>query len=120
MSNDKGWYGVDLDRTLAFFDHWRGPEHIGEPIPEMLERVKGWLKEGREVRIFTARVYHDGTPGRIREANHARIAIYDWCWKYFGLHLLVTNVKDYDMIELWDDRARQVEENTGRLIGDVV
>ena len=25
----KGWIGVDLDGTLAQYDHWRGIEHIG-------------------------------------------------------------------------------------------
>lgn len=27
----------------------------GDPIPAMLERVKQWIAEGRDVRIFTAR-----------------------------------------------------------------
>ena len=30
-----GWIGVDLDGTLAFYDMWRGMEHIGKPIPAM-------------------------------------------------------------------------------------
>lgn len=54
MSN-KGWIGVDLDGTLAHYDGWKGPEHIGAPIPAMVERVKAWLAEGKEVRISTAR-----------------------------------------------------------------
>ena len=45
-----GWIGVDLDGTLAYYDYWRGPEHIGEPIPAMLERVQRWLAEGKDVR----------------------------------------------------------------------
>jgi hypothetical protein len=53
---NQGWIGVDLDGTLAYYDHWRGAEHIGEPIPAMLERVKRWLADGKDVRIFTARV----------------------------------------------------------------
>lgn len=36
-----GWIGVDLDGTLAFYDSWRGIDHIGAPIPLMLQRVKG-------------------------------------------------------------------------------
>jgi len=51
-----GWIGVDLDGTLAYYDEWRGLYHIGEPIPAMVDRVKRWLAEGRDVRIFTARV----------------------------------------------------------------
>jgi len=49
------WIGVDLDQTLAFYDEWRGVDHIGEPIPNMLEMVKGLLESGETVKIFTAR-----------------------------------------------------------------
>ena len=54
MSN-KGWIGVDLDGTLAYYDQWRGEHHVGEPILPMLDRVKKWLSEGREVRICSWR-----------------------------------------------------------------
>ena len=52
----RGWIGVDLDGTLAEYNGWQGPANIGAPIPAMVERVKAWLEEGRDVRIFTARV----------------------------------------------------------------
>ncbi len=51
-----GWYGVDLDGTLAHYDGWMGPTEIGPPISKMVHRVRRWLAEGRDVRIFTARV----------------------------------------------------------------
>ena len=35
---------------------------------------------------------------------------------HFGVVLPVTNVKDWHMLELWDDRAVQVEPNTGRRV----
>jgi hypothetical protein len=35
-----GWIGIDLDGTLAFRGEWQGHNHIGEPIPLMLKRVK--------------------------------------------------------------------------------
>jgi hypothetical protein len=96
-----GWIGVDLDGTLAYYngDH----ETIGPPIPAMLARVKAWLAEGREVRIFTARAIDP----------RAKRDIQDWCLEYIGAPLAVTNKKDPAMIELWDDRAVQVEKNTG-------
>ena len=50
----RGWIGVDLDGTLATHDGKRS-QRIGAPIPAMVERVKMWLREGREVRIVTAR-----------------------------------------------------------------
>lgn len=104
------WIGVDLDGTLAHYDGWKGVEHIGEPVPAMAERVKQWLAEGKEVRIFTARIAHGDPRG-------ARNYVQDWCFKHFGRGLEVTNVKDFGMSELYDDRAVQVEMNTGRLIG---
>lgn len=108
-----GWIGVDLDGTLAFYDGWKGAENIGEPIMPMLDRVNGWLNDGVTVKIFTARVSHDNTKERITEAKYAHAAIERWCLKYIGRVLPITNVKDYGMITLWDDRCVQVEHNTG-------
>ena len=98
-----GWIGVDLDGTLAQYDGWRGPDHIGEPVPAMAFRVRKWLSEGREVRIFTARA---SVPEQIP-------VVAAWCKKHFGCELTVTNVKDFGMVELWDDRAVRVVENKG-------
>jgi FMN phosphatase YigB (HAD superfamily) len=105
-----GWIGVDLDGTLAHYTGWNGHEHIGEPVPLMLERVKKWIAEGQEVRIFTARASVD---------EHVEI-VEEWCLKHVGRKLEVTNVKDYKMIQLWDDRAVQVLPNTGRAVLDEV
>lgn len=104
----KGWIGVDLDGTLAHYDGWKSPEHIGDPVPAMLKRVTAWLAEGREVRIFTARVSHQTV-----DVEAARIVIQNWCLKHVGIVLEVTCSKDFNMIELWDDRCVQVQSNTG-------
>jgi hypothetical protein len=110
----KGWIGVDLDGTLARYDGFKGETHIGPPVPVMLERVKGWLRAGYEVRIVTARA----EPCVDRDEYVAvRQAIKYWCLEHIGVELTITNEKDYQMIELYDDRAVQVEANTGRLIG---
>lgn len=114
----KGWIGVDLDGTLAHYDGWKGLDHIGPPIPAMHDRVKRWLEEGHDVRIFTARVSHDGSAKRMLEAQHAMIRVMDWCVQHFNKTLPVTCVKDFSMIELWDDRAVQVRANTGEPIGE--
>jgi hypothetical protein len=124
MSN--GWIGVDLDGTLAYYDYWRGPEHIGEPIPAMLERVQRWLAEGKDVRIFTARVERatvalsPANPNSDASQNFSVVeaCIRRWCEKHIGRPLPTTCCKDYGMIELWDDRAIQVIPNTGRTIAD--
>jgi hypothetical protein len=108
----RGWIGVDLDATLAHYTGWTGDErHIGEPIPLMAERVRRWLKDGIEVRIFTARVNPTVPP---RDITTVTSAIQDYTEKHFGTRLKVTCQKDYAMVALWDDRCIQVEPNTGR------
>lgn len=120
------WIGVDLDGTLAF-DIPGGDFHpmkIGEPIPCMVEMIRHWLAQGQEVRIFTARAstkdHHTVSP---LSAEHYRrqvvAAIKAWCLKHIGVELEVTCEKDYQMWLLYDDRARQVERNTGRVAGCV-
>ena len=105
---DNGWIGVDLDGTLAVYHGWVSPDHIGEPIPKMLNRIKKWLSEGRRVKIFTARCT---IPEHIPY-------IEEWLEKHGIGGLEVTNVKDFHMIELWDDRCVQVEPNTGEVVGN--
>lgn len=103
-----GWIGVDLDGTLAEYTSGdfanKGPNFIGKPIQKMLDRVKQWLAEGKDVQIFTARA---------TDGNLTRRAIAAWCIYHLGKELPITHCKDYDMIELWDDRAVQVIPNTG-------
>ena len=102
-----GWIGVDLDGTLAHYEGWKGADNIGPPVQKMLERVKAWLAQGREVRIFTARVsrgpYRDEAVRQIKQ----------WLLQHGLPDLEVTNEKDYGMVELWDDRCVQVQANTG-------
>lgn len=105
----RGWIAVDLDGTLAHYTGWQGAHHIGDPVPLMLERVKQWLAEGKDVRIFTARVSATGPEG-----VRARLLVENWCEKHLGRAIPVTNQKDYGMVELWDDRCVQVVANTGR------
>ncbi len=118
-----GWIGVDFDGTLATYGTWLGPEHMGEPIGPMVERVKRWLAEGREVRIFTARVgacgrtNGDGNSDDEAFANQQRAQIERWCLQHIGQVLPVTATKDFGMLELWDDRAVQVRPNTGEPVG---
>jgi len=106
------WIGVDLDGTLAKYDRWRGPEHIGEPVSIMVLRVKNWLKAGRDVRIFTARIVGPN-------AYIAKRVIERWCKRYIGVILPITNRKDQNMEILFDDKAVHVGLNTGR-IGRIV
>lgn len=119
------WIGVDFDGTLAEYHGWSGWNQFGKPIPAMVERVKKWLEDGKEVRIFTARVglvlgavekcKHTGQSF----TNHMMIAaIQNWTEKHCGARLQVTCVKDWRMVELWDDRAVGVVANTGETLVD--
>lgn len=101
-----GWIAVDLDGTLAEY-HGIGDGSIGKPIPPMVKRVKRWLSEGRDVRIFTARVA--GPHAALDERRKIRA----WCQEHLGQELEVTNQKDHGTVEIWDDRAVQVRKNTG-------
>lgn len=128
-----GWIGVDLDATLARYDGWKGPTVIGDPIPAMVERVKQWRREGRDVRIFTARVWapseedlraadtatgYEAMRARQREVIAARFAIRQWCVDNIGEPLPITCQKDLACMEIWDDRAVQVIPNSGIAIRD--
>lgn len=105
------WVGFDLDRTLAHYESGSWPK-IGEPVPAMVEVLKEHLAAGVRVKILTARAWSED-PDRDK---HIR-AVKDWCLKHIGQELEVTAEKDYGMIRFYDDRAVQVEPNTGRLIG---
>lgn len=114
MSNDDlrargegpGYILVDLDRTLAEYIGWFNQGTvIGAPIPAMVERVQRWLHSNIEVRIFTARA------SRKDDAELAKIEAF--CVENFGRALKVQNWKDFDCIQIWDDLAVTVEENTG-------
>ena len=116
-----GWIGVDLDGTLAKYDGFKGPEVIGVPVEKMLKRVKATLAAGKSVKVFTARVaplfLRGETSERVEEARKAKTAVEKWCREHIGRRLPVTAVKDWQCVEIWDDRCRQVKENTGEFVG---
>lgn len=107
MANKKV-IGVDLDGTLAHYDHWRGSDHIGKPIPKMYKQVINWIAEGHEVRIFTARASTD-EPQNIPP-------IKAWLKEHNLPDLKITNIKGWDITEFYDDRAFHVRPNTGEIV----
>ena len=108
------WTGVDLDKTLAVYNEYVSHDYIGEPIPAMVERVQKMLMAGKTVKIFTARMSDVDPKKRLEILD----AIHAWTLKHIGRSLEATCIKDYGMVELWDDRARELEPNTGRYIGE--
>lgn len=113
-SLSSAWIGVDLDGTLARYDKWRGADHVGEPIWGIVQKIKEKLKSGRRIKIFTARVCD---PTR----NHLVIPPIRNFLGLCGLprDLEITNVKDFNCIEFWDDRAKQVVPNEGLFLEDL-
>jgi hypothetical protein len=109
MGFKEPWIGVDLDGVLAtnnLKDLYFSYSHIGPPIMPMVRRVKRWLRQGKTVKIFTARV--EGGKDAI---NYIQI----WLMDYAGLPMLeVTNIKDSGMVEIWDDLAVNVPINSGK------
>jgi phosphoribosylamine-glycine ligase len=104
-----GWTGVDLDGTLAKYSGYT--KYPGEPIPKMVERVRRWVNDGREVRIVTARV------APLHEDRFEQLVIvHDWVKQHIGHPLEVIAHKDMHMKTLWDDRVIQVEEGTGKRV----
>jgi hypothetical protein len=123
----EGWIGFDLDGTLATYDGWKGIDHIGEPVKSMVELIRKLHHQGRRVKILTARVaprkLEDGTVGEQyivvpdkcggATRQYAHQYIYDWCHFNLGFVPEIVYAKDHLMLELYDDRVKQVEPNTG-------
>lgn len=114
MTNVKGpaVHAVDFDATLAEYDTYKGPLVFGKPIPKIVDRVKDWLKAGDQVVLFTARVNEPNPNLKLQIV----LGLHAWCQKNIGQVLEVTATKTKDMTDFWDDRAVQVERNTGKLV----
>lgn len=113
------WIGFDLDGTLAKYDGWQGSDHIGDPIKPIVDLAIKYLDEGVTVKVFTARVAGIGIVDVGKSAALTEADVCDpiraWCKKHIGQELEITNVKDFGMIMLYDDRCVSVEANTGNM-----
>lgn len=107
------WVGVDLDGTLANYKSGGGLlTSVGEPIQPIVDRVKKLIAKGFRVKIFTARASEPDQIPLVKAWCVEQGLVYD-----DGMPLEVTNVKDYSMIQLWDDRAIAIEHGTGKVLG---
>lgn len=147
----EGWYGFDLDGTLAKYDGWKGIDNIGEPVKPMVDLIKRMHEEGKVVKILTARIAprlcgethatgcrcghceeeaskppvmqeqylaelgKDGMTVKRRASDYIR----DWCAANLGFLPAIVYQKDHLMLELYDDRVKQVVPNEGWLIEDI-
>lgn len=112
--NDR-WIGVDFDHTLATDTPNRSdPYTLGEPIQEMVNRVKDWVAKGYTVKLLTARMNEiSHTSKQPRDLQRMERLLQEWCLKHIGSILPCTASKDRRMEVLWDDRAVRVVKNTG-------
>ena len=109
------WIGVDLDGTLATWYDGQRAHEIGLVIEPIRDLIIDWLDEGVcDVKIFTARV---AVKDMMQEEVVVEL-IQDWLEANGMPRLEVTNIKDQYMVELYDDRAVQVEFNTGYIMGE--
>lgn len=136
----KGWYGFDLDGTLAKYNGWKGIDHIGDPVEPMVELMKRMHDEGKVVKIMTARVAPKENPETkpnpyrtgnwcVPEPDVQTWALKDewtplefiqeWCYRTLGFVPEVVYQKDHLMLELYDDRVKQVVPNEGWLVEDI-
>lgn len=126
----KGWYGFDLDGTLAKYDGWKGIDHIGEPVKPMVELIRRMHDEGKVVKIMTARVaprpLEAGKEyGEQFVVNGDGVRVYahtfveEWCAENLGFIPEIMYQKDHLMLELYDDRVKQVVPNEGWLVEDI-
>jgi hypothetical protein len=110
MAKDREpWYGFDCDGTIACYSGDEGPTEIGEPLgidkmDSAFNTLLAYLEQGKKCKIVTARA----------EFPESARAIKDWCRKYLGRELEVTNKKDFAMISLMDDRAIGIDCDTGQ------
>jgi len=112
--HEGGCVAFDLDGTLAHYDGWKGEMHIGEPIAAMVERWKAYRDKGVKCIIFTARYSED--PAK----EMAMKQIQAWAHQHLGEIPEITNEKTPNIVRIYDDRARQIIENTGEVVGEAI
>lgn len=128
-----GWIGYDLDGCLAEWGEGTSNpgdvRTIGKPIIPMVLRLRADVLAGQEVKIFTARVGPATTEECWEGSDHRCGTLLEWTtWQtnlidswmveHVGYHLPITATKDFHMIQLYDDRCKQVIPNTGELVED--
>lgn len=95
----------------------------------MVYRLKSLVKEGKKVKIVTARVaprleagkeygeqFVVGSDG-VRIYAHSFVE--NWCAANLGFVPEIVYKKDHLMVELYDDRVKQVVQNEGLLVEEL-
>jgi hypothetical protein len=107
---------VDLDGVLARYDGWKGPEHIGPPLPGALEFARK-ISESADIIIFTSRCSDDraAETGRTTDPARVRLKIIDWLERNkFPYHDVYTGHGKPVASAYIDDRAVHCSPQTDR------
>jgi len=117
------WVGYDWDGVLVqdIPGGKYNPRASGEPIPATWRRLEEDMRNGNRIKIFTARAasihHHTVFDGTAEEYLACVVShIQEICVEQVGVELEITAEKDYLMKYFYDDRAIQMERNTGRRI----
>lgn len=111
IRDENDYIGIDFDATLAHRKSGDSNRVLGEPIPQMLERVKSYVNNNIRVKIFTARAAHTG-----KALVSQLYLLRNWMHKYGLPELEISNVKCDKLRLLIDDKACRCEKNTGNII----
>jgi hypothetical protein len=123
-ADNKEWIGIDLDGCLAHYDVWVSEAFIGKPVAKMIARVKEFLAQGKNVKIFTARVspeyIYPNDKNAKEHSDKQRQYIKEWLKENNLPELPITCIKDLHMVACYDDLVFNVKRNTGEVSGEVI
>lgn len=97
---------LDFDQTLATYEHSWDSKKVGEPVPEMIKKVKEWLSKGYKITIFTARL-------TVQNPFKQEAMIRVFLEKYGLPQFDITATKHYYFTHFIDDKAYHVVPNKG-------
>jgi hypothetical protein len=111
----KAWFGFDIDKTAFVDEEGSRGGAIGEPVQGIIRRIKYFLRTGRTVCIVTARV-NPREPDWQAQSVIVHNALVAALGEEMANQISIRCDKDRHMIDLYDDRTKQVIPNRGILV----
>ena len=95
----------------------RYPLYAGDDIGDVPEYAARWMNAMRESGHLNDQV--EACRFYFKKEWTARDFVADWCLEHLGFLPEITHEKDHLMLELYDDRVKQVVPNEGFLVEDL-
>lgn len=95
----------------------RYPMYAGEDIGDVPEYAARWMNAMREAGHLNDQV--EACKFYFNKEWNAHDFVADWCLEHLGFLPEITNEKDYLMLELYDDRVKQVVPNKGVFVEEL-